>query len=471
MVAFAGWSLPVQFAGTLAEHAQARTAAALFDVSHMGQVSLHGAQAAGALEQLVPGDITGLAQGRQRYTLLTNELGGIIDDLMVAHYPGRLFIVLNASRAEADIAHLRTHGLEPELHADRALLALQGPLAAQVIARLCPPAASLPFLGVLDCTMAGARIWISRSGYTGEDGFEISVPATDAEALATRLLAEPEVAPAGLAARDTLRLEAGLCLYGSDIDMLTSPVEAGLAWTIPKRRRQSLDFLGAVTIRDHLAHGPTRRRVGIRPAGRAPARAGTDIAATDDTQAGTITSGSFSPHARRPHRDGLRAPRPGNRGDPACFAGAGPASAGRGLRAPLRSPPLCQIEGTMAETRYTKDHEWVRLEDDGTLTVGITDHAQEALGDIVFIELPAVDRDVVEGESVATVESTKAANDVYAPLAGRIAEINEIIAEDPGLINRDANGEGWFWRMEPGDDDVFETLMDEEAYETFLESL
>ena len=295
MIAFAGWSLPVQFAGTLAEHAQARTAAALFDVSHMGQVSLHGAEATVALERLAPADIAGLAQGRQRYTLLTNEAGGIIDDLMVAHYPGRLFIVLNASRAETDVAHLRTHGLEPELHEDRALLALQGPRAIDVIARLCPEAANLPFLGVLEANLAGLDIWISRSGYTGEDGFEISVAAADAEALATRLLAEPEVAPAGLAARDTLRLEAGLCLYGSDIDMLTSPVEAGLAWTIPKRRRQSLDFLGAVTIADHLAHGPTRRRVGIRPAGRVPARAGTDIADTQNTQAGTVTSGSFSP--------------------------------------------------------------------------------------------------------------------------------------------------------------------------------
>ena len=295
MIAFAGWSLPVQFAGTLAEHAHTRTAAALFDVSHMGQISLHGAEAAAVLEQLVPGDIAGLALGRQRYTLLTNEAGGIIDDLMVAHYPGRLFVVLNASRAEIDIAHLRTHGLQPELHADRALLALQGPSAITVIERLCPPAASLPFLGVLEVSLTGIPVWISRSGYTGEDGFEISVSAADAEALATRLLAEPEVAPAGLAARDTLRLEAGLCLYGQDIDMLTSPVEAGLAWTIPKRRRQSLDFLGAVTIGDHLTHGPTRRRVGIRPAGRAPARAGTDIAAADDTLAGTVTSGSFSP--------------------------------------------------------------------------------------------------------------------------------------------------------------------------------
>ncbi len=296
MVGFAGWSLPVQFAGTLAEHAQARKAAALFDVSHMGQISLHGApEAAIALERLVPGDIAGLAEGRQRYTLLTNELGGIIDDLMVAHLPGRLFVVLNASRAEADIAHLRIHGLSPERHEDRALLALQGPRAVGVIARLSPAAASLPFLGVIACTLAGIPVWISRSGYTGEDGFEISVPAQDAEALAVRLLAEPEVAPAGLAARDTLRLEAGLCLYGADIDLLTSPVEAGLAWTIARRRRQSLDFLGATTIHDHLTHGPTRRRVGIRPAGRAPARAGTDIAAADDTAAGTITSGGFSP--------------------------------------------------------------------------------------------------------------------------------------------------------------------------------
>lgn len=295
MIPFAGWSLPVQFAGTLAEHAQARGRAALFDVSHMGQVSLHGADAATALEQLVPGDIVGLGEGRQRYTLLTNELGGIVDDLMVAHYPGRLFVVLNASRAETDIAHLRQHGIEPERHDDRALLALQGPQAVAVIGRLCPEAAALPFLGVSETSLAGIPVWISRSGYTGEDGFEISVAAGQAEALARRLLAEPEVLPAGLAARDTLRLEAGLCLYGADIDMLTSPVEANLAWTIPKRRRQSLDFLGAATIHDHLTHGPTRRRVGIRPDGRAPARAGTEMAAVDDTVAGSITSGSFSP--------------------------------------------------------------------------------------------------------------------------------------------------------------------------------
>ncbi len=296
MVAFAGWSLPVQFpAGTLAEHRHTRTKASLFDVSHMTQLSLHGDMAA-ALERLVPGDIKTLPTNRQRYTLLLNEAGGIIDDLMVAGYPSRLFLVANASRAEADLSCLATNGLPYEHHQDRALLALQGPQAAAVMGRLAPVAAALPFLGVATCAVAGIKnCWVSRSGYTGEDGFEISVADGDAEFLATRLLAEPEIAPAGLAARDTLRLEAGLCLYGNDIDMLTSPIEAGLAWTIPKRRRQNLDFPGATTIRDHLVNGPTRIRVGIRPEGRTLARAGTQIAAADGTEAGTITSGTFSP--------------------------------------------------------------------------------------------------------------------------------------------------------------------------------
>ncbi len=300
MTPFAGWSLPVAFAGTLAEHAHTRAAASLFDVSHMGQISLHGPDAAAQLERLVVGDIVGLAPGRQRYTLLTNELGGIIDDLMVARSENRLFVVLNASRAEGDVTHLRLHGIEPELHDDRALLALQGPLAAAIMARLAPTAAALPFMGVTSCPVAGIACWVSRSGYTGEDGFEISVAAQDSEALAERLLAEPECAPAGLAARDTLRLEAGLCLYGQDIDMLTSPIEAGLAWTIPKRRREAHDFLGGAVIADHLAHGPHRRRVGIRPAGRAPARAGTTMAAADGTEAGSITSGTFSPSLGAP---------------------------------------------------------------------------------------------------------------------------------------------------------------------------
>ena len=296
-------NLPVQYpAGVVAEHTQCRERAALFDVSHMGQISLHGADAAAALETLVPGDMTGIKPGRQRYTVFLDEAGGILDDLMVANHGDRLLLVVNASRKHADAQHLATRipQITAERHHDRALLALQGPAAVTVMARLSPEAAALPFMGVAQLAIAGIPVWISRSGYTGEDGYEISVADADAEALAEKLLAEPEVGPAGLGARDSLRLEAGLCLYGNDIDELTTPVEANLAWTVAKRRRETKDFPGAVAICDQLAHGPTRLRVGIRPDGRAPARADTAIAAEDGTGAGTITSGGFGPTAGGP---------------------------------------------------------------------------------------------------------------------------------------------------------------------------
>ncbi len=294
MVPFAGWSLPVQYQGTLTEHQAARTGAALFDVSHMGQVSLPASDAA-ALETLVPGDILNLAPGRQRYTMFTNGHGGILDDIMAAHHGDRLILVINAARADADIAHMRAHLPNLTVHADRALIALQGPQAVTVLARLAPEVAAMPFLGVAQITIAGAACWISRSGYTGEDGYEISVPADQAERFAETLLTHPEVTPAGLAARDTLRLEAGLCLYGNDIDETTTPIEASLAWSIGKRRRQQGGFPGAAIIQQQIATGPARRRVGIRPEGRAPARAGTEILDAHGTPAGTITSGTFGP--------------------------------------------------------------------------------------------------------------------------------------------------------------------------------
>jgi aminomethyltransferase len=252
----------------------------------------------------VPGDMLGLKPGRQRYTLLTNEAGGIKDDLMVANIGGeKLFLVVNASRKDDDFTHIAANlpgGVQLQPHEDRALLALQGPAATAVIARLGQDAADLPFMGVGAVALAGIPCLISRSGYTGEDGFEISVPADRAEALAERLVAEPEVEPAGLGARDSLRLEAGLCLYGNDIDELTTPVEADLIWVIGKRRRTNWDFPGATAIRDQLENGTSRRRVGIRPDGRAPARALTEIVASDGTEAGTITSGSFSPTLSAP---------------------------------------------------------------------------------------------------------------------------------------------------------------------------
>jgi aminomethyltransferase len=297
--------MPLSYpAGIIAEHTHCREHAALFDVSHMGQATLAGPTARPVLEQLVPGDIIGLKPRHQRYTLLTNEAGGIIDDLMVARLDeDQLFLVVNASRKETDFTHIAAHlpgSAQLTVHEDRALLALQGPAAAGVLGAICPEAAALPFLGVTAGRLDGAEMVISRSGYTGEDGFEISVPADRAEAFTRRLLAHPDVEPAGLGARDTLRLEAGLCLYGNDIDELTSPIEAGLAWAIGKRRRAEWNFPGAAAIRDQLAHGPHRLRVGISPEGRTPARAGTIIIANDNTGAGSITSGGYAPTLKAP---------------------------------------------------------------------------------------------------------------------------------------------------------------------------
>ena len=278
LVDFAGWEMPVQYpAGILREHNHCRSAAALFDVSHMGQALVRGPDAAAAFEGLVPGNVQGLAPGRVRYTMLTNDEGGILDDLMVANAgDGTLHVVVNAGGRDADLAYMRA-GLEPEgcaveELADRALLALQGPAAETVLTRFAPAAEDLPFMATALMEVTGIPCRVSRSGYTGEDGFEISVAADDAVNLARRLLEEPEVAPAGLGARDSLRLEAGLCLYGHDIDATTTPVEAGLTWTIAKRRREEGGFPGAEVIRRQLAEGPPRKLVGIRPEGRAPAR-------------------------------------------------------------------------------------------------------------------------------------------------------------------------------------------------------
>jgi aminomethyltransferase len=311
MVPFAGYEMPVQYpTGIIAEHLHTRAQAGLFDVSHMGQVALHGVTAA-MLETLVPGDIAALPEGRMRYTLLLNDDGGIIDDLMAFRFGGEFQLVVNAATKEADVAHLRERlgaSVGIELLEDRALLALQGPAAAAVLSRIAPGVATMPFLS---CARFGA-LFITRSGYTGEDGFEISVAADRAAELAERLLAEPEVMPIGLGARDTLRLEAGLCLYGHDIDETTTPVVAGLAWTIGKRRRAEGGFPGAARILKELADPPARRRIGIRPDGRAPAREGSAIVDPAGNLIGEVTSGGFAPslgapiamgYVARPHSD------------------------------------------------------------------------------------------------------------------------------------------------------------------------
>jgi len=312
MVPFAGYEMPVQYPlGILKEHQHTRADAGLFDVSHMGQAFLIGpdhATTAAALEALVPADVLGLRPGQQRYTQLLNADGGIIDDLMVTRSAateddGTLMLVVNAARKAVDLPHIAENlpddvRLQPA--PERALLALQGPRAAEVMARLSDDAAGLRFMTAAPAKVGGIDCHVSRSGYTGEDGFEISLAADRAEPLARLLLAHDGVQPIGLGARDSLRLEAGLCLYGHDIDETTSPVEAGLAWSIQKRRRTEGGFPGSTRIQRELAHGTARRRVGIRPDGRAPAREGAEILAASGERIGIVTSGGFGPSVNAP---------------------------------------------------------------------------------------------------------------------------------------------------------------------------
>ena len=304
MVPFAGYDMPVQYpTGIVAEHLHTRSQAGLFDVSHMGQVRLDGAGAAQALERLVPGDMQSVKRDHMRYTLFTNESGGILDDLMVTNLGDHLHVVVNAACKVEDVAHMK-RALEPATKVtalrDLALLALQGPAAAAVLGRLAAGVKAMTFMTVATHSLAGISCLISRSGYTGEDGFEISLPADAAEHLARRLLAEPEVKPIGLGARDTLRLEAGLCLYGHDIDTTTTPVEADLGFALAKRRRESGGFLGAEVILRQLRDGTARKRVGIKPEGRAPARDGTEIREAGGSVIGKITSGGFGPSVDGP---------------------------------------------------------------------------------------------------------------------------------------------------------------------------
>ena len=347
MVPFAGYELPVQYAaGVMKEHLAVRAHAGLFDVSHMGQITLRArsgnpADGARALERLVPVDVVGLAPGRQRYAMFTNETGGILDDLMVANRSDHLFLVVNGACKSADEAHLRAHlsdACEIE-RLDRALIALQGPEAESALAALAPECTRMRFMDVRELTILGAACIVSRSGYTGEDGFEISIPADRAVEIARALLANAAVLPIGLGARDSLRLEAGLCLYGSDIDTTTSPVEAALDWALSAARRQggarTGGYLGADAVLAHSATGPWRRRVGLRPDGRAPVRGGAPLFATagGGAQIGTVTSGGFGPTVEAPVAMGYV---------PVSLAGSGTRlfAEVRGQRLPVTVAPL-----------------------------------------------------------------------------------------------------------------------------------
>jgi aminomethyltransferase len=317
MVPFAGYAMPVQYQmGVMQEHLHTRAKAGLFDVSHMGQVIIKGADyptIASALEALIPVNVVGLGVDRQRYGFFTNYAGGVLDDLMLANRGDHVFMVVNASCKAADISYMKANltNIAVTEITDRALLALQGPAAEAVLSALDPNAENMRFMDVTSLTLLGTECWVSRSGYTGEDGYEISVPAAQAEALAKELLAHEDVAPIGLGARDSLRLEAGLCLYGQDMDEGLNPVEASLSWAIPKVRRtdgaRAGGFPGADVILAALDTGADRHRVGLKPEGRAPMRHGVPLfkSAEDETQIGFITSGGFGPSVGAPVAMGI----------------------------------------------------------------------------------------------------------------------------------------------------------------------
>jgi aminomethyltransferase len=354
MVPFAGYDMPVQYGtGVLKEHLHTRASAGLFDVSHMGQIVLRPKSgrvedAARALEWLVPQDILALPPGRQRYALFTNEAGGILDDLMVANFGDHLFLVVNAACKAEDEAHLREHlsdvcAVEPL--SGRALVALQGPQAEAVLAKFDAAIPAMKFMDTGPRRLAGLDCFVSRSGYTGEDGFEISVPAEAAEAFARELLANEAVLPIGLGARDSLRLEAGLCLYGHDLDSATTPVEGALEWSIQKSRRKGGarpgGFPGADAILSQLEGGATRRRVGLKPEGRAPVREGAPLFAdeTSPSPIGKVTSGGFGPSLNAPVAMGY-VPSSHAAPDTVVFAEV------RGQRLPLRVAPMPFVPNT-----------------------------------------------------------------------------------------------------------------------------
>jgi aminomethyltransferase len=310
MVEFAGYHMPIHYEGIIAEHLWTRESAGLFDVSHMGQLMLSGEGVAAALEALVPGDIAAIAEGRMRYSLLLNVEGGILDDLMITRTPMGLYLVVNGAVKWEDIGHLREH-LPDEISIshmeDRALLALQGPKAMAALNRVVPGVDRLFFMEADSFLWHHEPLWISRSGYTGEDGFEISVPADRVVALADILCAQPEVKPIGLGARDSLRLEAGLPLYGHDLDEAIDPIQGDLAFAISKRRRAEGSFPGAQRILAELVSGPDKKRTGFIVEGRQPVREGAPIFA-GDAQVGIITSGGFSPSLQVPIAMGYAPP-------------------------------------------------------------------------------------------------------------------------------------------------------------------
>ena len=483
---FAGYDMPIQYpAGILAEHLHTRKAAGLFDVSHMGQALIEGADHAAAarfLESLCPADFLGLAPGRQRYTQLLNDEGGIVDDLMVTRPPGAdgaLRLVVNAARKAVDFALISARlpaGIRLTPLPQAALIALQGPLAAPTLRRLAPGEGldTMAFMTARPARIGDVETFVSRSGYTGEDGYEISLDSARAERFARLLLSEPDVAPIGLGARDSLRLEAGLCLYGHELDETVDPVEAGLVWSIQKRRRIEGGFPGAKRIQEALDERAGAAQ-GRRPSGRARAGArGDGDRLGRRRQDRNRDFGRVRAKRRRADRDGLCRERPRGGRDAGRSHRARQAARRADRRAAVSSsrllPRLSLRRRMMPEIRYTKDHEYVRVEG-AEGVVGISEHAQTQLGDVVFAETPPVGKTLKQGDAAAVVESVKAASDVFAPVSGEVVAVNSEVEATPGLINEDALGRGWLFRLKLADPGELAGLMDEQAYAGYLKTL
>ena len=414
----------------------------------------------------------GLRRMQQRYAQLLAEDGGTLDDLMITRTAedGTFYVVVNASRKDHDYGWIEAHlpeGVTLAPRDDLALVALQGPKAEAVMAKLAPELADLKFMHSTDVAVKGLALQVSRSGYTGEDGYEISLAARDAVRLWTLLLEDERVKPVGLGARDSLRLEAGLCLYGHELTEAISPVEADLVWSIGKRRRSEGGFIGAARVqagtferhgaqaRRHQAAGPragARRHGGHRHGGPRDRHRHLRRLRAD---------------GRRPCRHGLcrgEILRPRNTG-PA--GGARQCAAGRDRQASLRPQPIQALRSSKMSVKYSKDHEWVTVEN-GIATIGITNHAQEQLGDVVFVELPAVGKAVTKDAEAAVVESVKAASEVYAPVTGEVVAVNAELQGDPGLVNREAEGAAWFMKVKLANPAELDTLMDRAAYDKFV---
>ena len=461
--------MPITYpAGVMKEHLHAREHAGLFDISHMRLFEVSGPGAAELIARACPLDAAGLAMSQSKYTFFLNEQAGIIDDLIVTRLgDDRFMIVANAGNAAVDEAHLRklAAGFDCKVEAlDRVFLAIQGPEAWAALARAGVETGSLLFMHGIEPKPGW---FMSRSGYTGEDGFEIGLPEADARALAGKLLADDRVMWIGLAARDSLRLEAGLCLHGQDI---TAEID-------PATRRADVGHRqagarGRPLHRRRRAEGDHCRRPGGKArraeAGRPPAGPPGHRAVRRGRRAGRPRDlRRVRPVGPASGRHGLcfDAARPGRHAgfSPRCAA---PAFRSTSTRSPSRRIAIAK-DNLMATTYFTEDHEWIRVEG-GIATVGITDYAQEQLGDLVFVELPEVGRAVKKGDTAVVVESVKAASDVYAPADGEITEANTALSSEPALVNSAATGDGWLWKMKLADDSQLAGLLDEAGYKALI---